>query len=74
MEALQASREGSGYVQVAYVNGKEPPEDLKDADAIMDWLDQRQIIALQWQEIKAMMESARHLEIKVGRGGELDSD
>ncbi|KAI0807491.1 hypothetical protein C8Q74DRAFT_1188043 [Fomes fomentarius] len=74
VEALQASREGGGYVQVAYVNGKEPPEDLKDADAIMDWLDQRQIIAIQWQEIKTMMESARHLEVKVGRGGEMDSD
>ncbi|KAI0748218.1 hypothetical protein C8Q80DRAFT_1170790 [Daedaleopsis nitida] len=74
VDSLKASRDGRGFVKVAYVNGKEPPEDLKDADAIMDWLDQRQVIAIRWQEIKTMMDTARHLEVKVGRGGDMDSD
>ncbi|KAI0721002.1 hypothetical protein C8T65DRAFT_631903 [Cerioporus squamosus] len=73
VETLKASREGRGFVQVAYANGKQPPEDLKDADAIMDWLDERQIITIQWQEIKTMMENARHLEVRGGRG-DGDSD
>ncbi|RPD66233.1 hypothetical protein L226DRAFT_500420 [Lentinus tigrinus ALCF2SS1-7] len=74
VETLKASREGRGFVQVAYANGRQPPEDLKDADAIMDWLDERQIINIQWQEIKAMMENARHLEVKGGRGDDADLD
>ncbi|KAI0636876.1 hypothetical protein C8Q77DRAFT_1094995 [Trametes polyzona] len=74
VEGLKANREGRSFVRVAYAAGKQPPEDLKDADAIMDWLDERQVINLQWHEIKTMMDSARHLEVKVGRGGELDSD
>ncbi len=61
-------------MQVAYANGKQPPEDLLDADAIMDWLDERQIITIQWQEIKTMMENARHLEVRGGRGGDGDFD
>ncbi|TFK89145.1 hypothetical protein K466DRAFT_661791 [Polyporus arcularius HHB13444] len=74
VETLKASREGRGFVQVAYANGKQPPEDLSDADAIMDWLDERQIITIQWQEIKTMMENARHLEVRGGRGGDGDFD
>ncbi|KAI0647140.1 hypothetical protein C8Q79DRAFT_957904 [Trametes meyenii] len=74
IDGLKATREGRSFVRVAYAAGKQPPEDLSDADAIMDWLDERQVITLQWHEIKTMMDSARHLEVKVGRGGELDSD
>ncbi|KAI0362212.1 hypothetical protein OH77DRAFT_1416437 [Trametes cingulata] len=74
VEGLKARREGRSFVRVAYAAGKQPPEDLTDADAIMDWLDERQVINLQWHEIKNMMESARHLEVKGGRGGEFDSD
>ncbi|KAI0670291.1 hypothetical protein C8Q78DRAFT_1170257 [Trametes maxima] len=72
IQSLKATREGRGFVRVAYAAGKQPPEDLSDADAIMDWLDERQVITMQWHEIKTMMDSARHLE--VGRGGEMDSD
>jgi len=43
-----------------------PPEDLSDADGIMDWLDQRGTVAMEWQKIKEMMESARKLEFHTG--------
>ncbi|KAL1944526.1 hypothetical protein VTO73DRAFT_2956 [Trametes versicolor] len=74
VESLKAKEEGRSFVRVAYAAGKQPPQDLTDADAIMDWLDERQVINLQWHEIKTMMDSARHLEVKGGRGGEFDSD
>ncbi|KAH9901023.1 hypothetical protein C8Q73DRAFT_635928 [Cubamyces lactineus] len=74
IEGLKANREGRSFVRVAYAAGKQPPEDLTDADAIMDWLDERQVINIQWHEIKTMMDSARHLEARGGRGGDVDSD
>ncbi|KAI0324521.1 hypothetical protein GY45DRAFT_1331447 [Cubamyces sp. BRFM 1775] len=74
IEGLKANREGRSFVRVAYAAGKQPPEDLTDADAIMDWLDERQVINIQWHEIKTMMDSARHLEVRGGRGGDVDSD
>ncbi|KAI0780832.1 hypothetical protein BD413DRAFT_682557 [Trametes elegans] len=73
VDSLKARREGREFVRVAYAAGRQPPEDLTDADAIMDWLDERQVINLQWHEIKTMMENARHLEAKGGRG-DPDSD
>ncbi|OSC99061.1 hypothetical protein PYCCODRAFT_1373800 [Trametes coccinea BRFM310] len=74
VDGLKANNEGRSFVRVAYAAGKQPPEDLKDADAIMDWLDERQVINIQWHEIKTMMDSARNLEAKGGRGGDGDSD
>lgn len=74
VESLKASQEDRSFVRVAYAKGKQPPADLSDADAIMDWLDERQVINIQWQEIKTMMEDARHLEVKGARGDDLDSD
>ena len=74
IDNLKAIRTGRSFVKVAYAKGKQPPEDLTNADAIMDWLDERQVISLQWHEIKVMMDDARHLEVKGGRGGDLDSD
>jgi hypothetical protein len=35
---------------------------------IMDWLDQRRIIDMEWVKIKDMMESAHHLEIASKKG------
>ena len=58
------------FVRVAYAGGKKPPEDLTDADAIMTWLDERGVIAEEWQKIKEMMELAEHLEIMAKRGDE----
>ncbi|KAH9856974.1 hypothetical protein C2E23DRAFT_881467 [Lenzites betulinus] len=74
VEGLKANAEGRSFVRVAYAAGKQPPKDLSDADAIMDWLDERQVINLQWHEIKTMMDDARHLEVRGGRGGDMDSD
>ncbi|KAI9070387.1 hypothetical protein FKP32DRAFT_1558064 [Trametes sanguinea] len=74
VDGLKANNEGRSFVRVAYAAGKQPPEDLTDADAIMDWLDERQVINIQWHEIKTMMDSARNLEVKGGRGGDGDSD
>ena len=74
VEILKSGQDERSFVRVAYANGKQPPEDLRDADAIMDWLDERQIINIQWQEIKSMMENARNLEVRGGRGDDADSD
>ncbi|KAH9926204.1 uncharacterized protein B0H18DRAFT_1094787 [Fomitopsis serialis] len=49
-----------------------PPDDLSDADGIMDWLDQRGIINIEWQKVKDMMESARNLEMKAKKGEDDD--
>lgn len=57
-----------GFVRVAYAGGKKPPEDLSDADGIMDWLDERGIINMEWQRMKEMMESARNLEMRAKKG------
>jgi hypothetical protein len=45
-------------------NGAPPPDDLDDADGIMDWLDGRGIINGQWLRLKEMMERAHKLEAK----------
>lgn len=52
----------TGFVKVAFARGIQPPEDLNDADGIMDWLDQRGIITMAWTEMKQMIERARKLE------------
>jgi len=49
-------------VKVAFARGVRPPEDLDDGDGIMDWLDERGIVAMAWTEMKQMMERARRLE------------
>lgn len=56
---------------IAFFKGKEPPEDLNDADGLCDWLEERKIIDMEWQRLKNMMESARHLELG-DRKGEMD--
>jgi hypothetical protein len=37
---------------------------------IIDWLDERKIIEMEWVKIKDMMESAHHLDMSVKRGEE----
>ena len=56
------------FVRVAYAGGLKPPDDLTDADAIMNWLDERGIISNEWREIKDMMENATGLETASKRG------
>lgn len=70
-EATQLSVLGGkgGRVFIPATNGPGPPEDLNDADGMMDWLDGRGIINAQWAKIKTMMARAHKLEAK-GRGGD----
>jgi hypothetical protein len=68
IEELRSSNGSRCFVRVAFVKGIKPPKDLTDADGIMDWLDQRGIIDMEWQNIRELMESARNLEMAVKRG------
>ncbi|KJA27187.1 hypothetical protein HYPSUDRAFT_63453 [Hypholoma sublateritium FD-334 SS-4] len=61
---LRSGLSSTGFLRVAYAGGREPPEDLEDADGLCDWLDRRKIIDTEWQTMKLMMESARHLELE----------
>lgn len=71
LEELRSSLNGTGFHRIAYSNGTEPPDDLSDADALCDWLDQRQIIEREWQKVETLMESAHRLEVNK-RNGEDD--
>jgi hypothetical protein len=63
VEELRGASQSGGFYRVAYIGGKQPPDDLGDADGICEWLDERQLIEIEWEKIKTMMESARHLEM-----------
>jgi hypothetical protein len=67
----RAKKNNKQFYRVAYAGGKQPPEDLNDADALTDWLDERGIIENEWQRIKLIMDSARKLEVDVKKGGGL---
>jgi hypothetical protein len=54
-----------GFVHVSHVKS---PQDLSDADGIMTWLDERRVVEMEWQKVKTMMESARHLEMTAKKG------
>ncbi|KAF8590620.1 hypothetical protein K439DRAFT_1657365 [Ramaria rubella] len=58
---------GKARAFIPATNGPPPPDDLEDADGMMDWLDGRGIINAEWIRMKEMMERARKLE---ARGGE----
>lgn len=65
---MEKSKKGKKFYKIAYAGGRKPPEDLTDADALCEWLDERQIIDFEWKKVKAMMESARHLELDAKKG------
>jgi len=67
VEQLRQS-DTTGFVKVAFAGGNRPPEDHDDADGIMDWLDQRGIIDMEWQRLRKMMDSARTLDAASARG------
>ncbi|KIM87118.1 hypothetical protein PILCRDRAFT_300520 [Piloderma croceum F 1598] len=67
VEELRSSG-ARGFVRVAFAKGLKPPKDLTDADGIMEWLDQRGIIDMEWQIVRELMESARNLEVAARRG------
>jgi hypothetical protein len=73
VEELRSSNGSRSFVRVAFAKGIKPPKDLTDADHIMDWLDQRGIIGMEWQTIRELMQSARNLEMAAKRG-EDDTD
>ena len=60
------------YIPVAFAGGAVPPEDTNDADNIMNWLDERHVIDMQWMAIKKMMDDARGLEMAAKRGDDVD--
>jgi hypothetical protein len=72
VEDLRNGTSKRGFVRMAFAGGRKPPEDVTDADGIMDWLDQRGVIEIQWQNIKDMMDSARNLEMRAKRQGDMD--
>ncbi|KAJ8589579.1 hypothetical protein M405DRAFT_767528 [Rhizopogon salebrosus TDB-379] len=61
-----------GFVRIAFAGGAKPPKDMRDADKVMDWLDQRGLVDLEWQKIRQMMDKARSLEMGAKRGGDLE--
>ncbi|KAF5315605.1 hypothetical protein D9611_004714 [Ephemerocybe angulata] len=72
LRAMQTKKKGKKqFYRVAYAGGKQPPEDLTDADELVEWMDERKIIEREWQIVKTMMESARHLEME-GKRDNLD--
>ncbi|KAG2111588.1 uncharacterized protein F5147DRAFT_685863 [Suillus discolor] len=68
-EVLDGNR---GFVRIAFAGGLEPPKDMRDADKVMDWLDQRGLIEFEWQRVRELMDRARNLEIRAKRGGDQD--
>ncbi|EPQ58262.1 hypothetical protein GLOTRDRAFT_72496 [Gloeophyllum trabeum ATCC 11539] len=74
VEELRASKGKRGFIRVAFsgAGGVKPPEDLDDADQIMEWLDQRQVIEMEWWKVKDMMARARNLEMASKRGEDTD--
>ena len=68
IEELRSSDGARGFVRVAFAKGRKPPKDLTDADGIMDWLDQRGIIDMEWQTVRELMGSAKNLEMAAKRG------
>ncbi|KAK7446377.1 hypothetical protein VKT23_004229 [Stygiomarasmius scandens] len=72
MDELHMAADGdAGFVRVAYARGMKPPEDLQDADAICEWLDERKVIEVEWGRLKDIMERSRGLEF-AAKKGEID--
>ncbi|KAH8117556.1 hypothetical protein DFH11DRAFT_1575762 [Phellopilus nigrolimitatus] len=72
-EVDELSDTGRGFVKVAYAGGVAPPDDVSDADQIMDWLDTRGIIGMEWQKVKNLMSRATNLDADLKKGKEDDS-
>ncbi|EAU88626.1 hypothetical protein CC1G_12018 [Coprinopsis cinerea okayama7 len=77
IDDIRSSREnhsGGGFHRVAYMGGKEPPDDLTDADGICEWLDDRNVIEFEWSRIKGLMDRAHKLDADFKAGGGADRD
>ncbi|THH07442.1 hypothetical protein EW145_g3378 [Phellinidium pouzarii] len=71
-EVEELSTAGHGFVKVAFAGGITPPDDVSDADQVMDWLDQRGVVNVEWLKVKHSMSRATNLEVDVKRGKEDD--
>ncbi|KAI0035079.1 hypothetical protein K488DRAFT_76856 [Vararia minispora EC-137] len=71
---VDALRGKNKFVRVAYYKGLLPPSDLSDADGIMDWLDQRGFVNMEWQKVKEMMSGVTKLESHAGKEEDFDLD
>ncbi|KAF5373774.1 hypothetical protein D9758_000581 [Tetrapyrgos nigripes] len=67
-DLYMAEDDDHGFVQVAHAKGRKPPEDLEDADAICEWLDERRVIETEWQKLKDVMDRSRGLEFAAKKG------
>ncbi|KAJ7452376.1 hypothetical protein B0H11DRAFT_2073150 [Mycena galericulata] len=67
-EAKGVINDRDKFVPIKHLGGKKPPDDLTDADAIYDWLVERNIVDMEWAKIKAMQDRARNLEIAAKKG------
>ena len=45
-----------------------PPDDISDADQVMEWLDGLNIISEEWLKVKKLMSDATNLEADARRG------
>ncbi|TFK55040.1 hypothetical protein OE88DRAFT_1805440 [Heliocybe sulcata] len=70
IDELRATNGKRGFIRVAFAGGVQAPEDLDDADGVMEWLDQRGIVEMEWRRVKDMMARARNLEVASKRGEE----
>ncbi|KAJ3564292.1 hypothetical protein NP233_g8387 [Leucocoprinus birnbaumii] len=70
IDDLHAAKMKRGFVRVAFPGGKQPPNDLTDADGICDWLDERGFIDQEWHKMKTMIDSAHNLEVSAKKGEE----
>ncbi|ETW85886.1 hypothetical protein HETIRDRAFT_309140 [Heterobasidion irregulare TC 32-1] len=61
VDHLRISNGKHGFTRVARSNMK-PPSDLSNPDSILDWLEGTNVISMEWQRLKELMESARKLE------------
>lgn len=70
LDDLHAARSKKGFVRIAFAGGKQPPDDLTDADGLCEWFDERGVIDQEWHKIKTMMDEAQRLEVSAKRGEE----
>lgn len=68
MEITTLQNPSGRFVKVAYAGGTLPCTDLENPDKIMDWLDERHIIEMEWQNLRRMMNSAINLEAAAKKG------
>ena len=63
------SGEKTGFVRAAAADVS-PPDDISDADQVMDWLDNLNAIHEEWQKVKKLMTDTTNFEADAKRGGD----